>query len=339
MAKISVIIPAYNSEKTILETIKSVLGQTFIDFEIIIVDDGSTDATLTSISQFNDERIKVFTQRHQGANVCRNFGLSCANGEFVSFLDADDVWTHNKLSSQLKALQENLQASVAYSWTDYIDENGNFLLSGTHITANGRVYEKLLVSNFLENGSNPLIRKSAIIELGGFDEKLNAAQDWDMWLRLSNKFEFVAVPKVQILYRKSRNSLSSNLHRQEKSSLQVLEKAYRLSDRDVQHLRSQSLTNLYKYLTCKSLEQPYTRNKAMFAAKFLWRLCIYDFERFYHWRLYSILCIKILLIILYPSYPSLLIFIKCNFQSFMDKPMGVKQEIAHINNSRFKNFR
>ena len=180
--KISVIIPAYNCEKTIKSTIESVLNQSFTNFELIVINDGSQDATLDIVSQIDDARINVFSYANAGGNVSRNRGLYHAAGELVSFLDADDIWTPDKLQAQLQALGNNLDAQVAYSWTDYINENGDIFLSGTHITANGDVYEQLLINNFLENGSNPLIVKQAILELGGFDESLPAAQDWDMWL-------------------------------------------------------------------------------------------------------------------------------------------------------------
>jgi glycosyltransferase involved in cell wall biosynthesis len=198
---ISVIIPAYNCEKSIKETINSVLQQTFTDFELIVINDGSQDSTLDVINSIQDTRMKVFSFENAGGNISRNRGLNLAVGNYISFLDADDIWTPDKLESQLEALQKNPEAHVAYSWTDYIDEEGNFLVSGRRVSVNGDVYEKLLINNFLENGSNPLIRKEALVELDGFDESLKAAQDWDMWLRLAAKYSFVAVPKVQILYR------------------------------------------------------------------------------------------------------------------------------------------
>ncbi|WP_315790564.1 glycosyltransferase [Fischerella sp. JS2] len=301
MPLFSIVIPTYNSEKTIRQTIESVLKQTFSDFELIIINDGSTDSTLEVISEFQDSRIKIFSFENAGGNVSRNRGLERATGEFVSFLDADDLWTFDKLESQLNALKANPQAAVAYSWTDYIDEQGKFLLSGTHITANGNVYEQLLISNFLENGSNPLIRRKALLELGGFDEHLTAAQDWDMWLRLAQNFNFIAVPRVQILYRISANSLSTNLARQEKASLQVLDKACSTNTQDLNHLRRKSLTNLYKYLTCKALQQPFNRKKGLVAARFLWKYIFNDSSRFNHTHLILKLLLKIALIIIFPS--------------------------------------
>ncbi|WP_347566433.1 glycosyltransferase [Scytonema sp. UIC 10036] len=295
------LIPAYNSAKTILETIESILKQTFNNFEIIIINDGSQDSTLALISEVKDDRIKVFSYPNAGANVSRNRGLYRAVGDYISFLDADDLWTPDKLELQLQALQENEDAMVAYSWTDYIDEKSKFLLSGTHITENSHVYEKLLVINFLESGSNPLIRREALIKLGGFDESLTAAQDWDMWLRLAHDYQFVAVPKVQILYRKSGNSLSSNLARQEKACLLVLNKAYSNSPASAQSLRKQSLANLYKYLSCKALEQPFNRHKGKAAAIFLMKYVINNSSRLKYAKMTLVMLLKIIIIILLPA--------------------------------------
>ncbi|MBG1266594.1 glycosyltransferase [Nostoc sp. WHI] len=299
---ISVIIPTYNSEKTIKETIESVLNQSFTSFELIIINDGSQDSTIEVITQIQDSRIKVFSYPNAGGNVSRNRGLHHAVGEFVSFLDADDIWTTDKLQSQLNALQENLSAKVAYSWTDYIDENSEIVLSGTHFTANGDVYEKLLVTNFLENGSNPLICRKSLIALGGFDESLGAAQDWDMWLRLACKFNFVCVPSVQILYRITANSVSSNLVRQENASLQVLKKAYEQRPSALKSSWNISLTNLYKYLTCKALQKPFNRQKSLTAAKFLCNYFLNDSLRFHRIIFTLKLLLKIIIILIVPKF-------------------------------------
>ncbi|MEH2454788.1 glycosyltransferase [Nostoc sp.] len=305
---ISVIIPAYNSEKTIKETIESVLDQTFANFELIIINDGSQDSTVDVITQIQDSRIRLFSYPNAGGNVSRNRGLNLAVGEFVSFLDADDLWTPDKLQSQFKALQEDVTAKVAYSWADYINQNGKFLLSGKRINVNGNVYENLLVNNFLENGSNPLICRKALITLGGFDESLSAAQDWDMWLRLASKFDFICVPSVQILYRISANSLSSNLVRQEKACLQVLKIAYkeRPSLRDatrttLKHSWNISLANLYKYLTCKALQKPFNRQKALAAARFLWKYFLNDPSRLQNINFTLKLLLKIVIIFILPT--------------------------------------
>jgi glycosyltransferase involved in cell wall biosynthesis len=275
--KISVIIPVYNGEKTIKQTLESVLNQTLFDLEIIVINDGSTDKTKEIVNSICDSRLQIFSYKNAGLSASRNRGLFQAIGEFVAFIDADDLWTPDKLESQFKALQENQQAAVAYSWTDYIDTEGKFIKSGKYPTATGNIYSKLLLSNILENGSNPLIRKQAFDTVGNFDESLTAAEDWDMWLRLASHYEFVLVPKAQILYRVSANSMSTNLKIQEVASLQVIERAFSQSESaSFQHLKKSSLANLYLYLTFKALESANKLAKSRIAANFLGKCIKHD---------------------------------------------------------------
>ncbi|WP_414622130.1 glycosyltransferase [Calothrix sp. CCY 0018] len=267
---ISVIVPVFNGEKTIEETINSILNQTFQNIEIIIINDGSTDATLETIKNISDSRIKVFSYPNAGLSASRNRGIDRAKGEYISFIDADDLWTPDKLELQWQALQSNQEAAVAYSWTDYIDESSKFIKSGRRIKANGDVFSKLLITNFIENGSNPLICKKAL-EIGSFDESLPAAEDKDMWLRLAANYEFVCVEKPQILYRISTTSMSTNLKRQEAASLKVIECAFSYPKAEkLQHLKKQSLSHLYQYLTFKAIEAPPKQTQTLTAVYFWW---------------------------------------------------------------------
>ncbi|MBD2167457.1 glycosyltransferase [Calothrix membranacea FACHB-236] len=276
MPLISVIIPAFNSEKTIKKTIESVLQQTFTDFEVIIINDGSSDSTLEIVQKINDSRITVYSFDNAGANVSRNRGLYYAKGEFVSFLDADDMWSLDKLESQLKLLQIHPESSVAYSWTNYIDDKSQFLRRGSYIVATGNVYPNILLVNFLENGSNPLIRKQALNVIGGFDESLGACQDWDIYLRLATNYQFVCVSSPQILYRVTPSSLSSNVMQLENACLTVIEKAFNQAPSYLQYLKRHSLSNIYKYLLYKALEGTPKRSKTIIAAKFLCKVISYD---------------------------------------------------------------
>lgn len=276
MPLISVVIPVYNGEKTILETIKSVLNQTFSDFELIIINDGSHDKTLEMVEHIQDSRLKVFSYPNAGLSASRNRGFSRASGEYISFIDADDLWTPDKLEAQLTALQENPKAGVAYSWTNYINESGHFCHRGSYLTVTGNVQGKLLLLNFLENGSNPLIRRQALTEVGGFDESLLAAEDWDMWLRLAARYDFVCVPSPQILYRVSANSMSANIFKQEAASLKVLEQAFDCAPQSLHYLKPHSLANIYKYLTSKALEGPPERKRSFAAARFVGQAVIND---------------------------------------------------------------
>lgn len=276
MTKISVVIPVYNGEKTIKETIDSVLYQSFKDFELIVINDGSTDKTLDIVSDIKDERLQVFSYPNAGLAASRNRGISLAKGEYISFIDADDLWTADKLEAQFKALQENPQASVAYSWTNCIDESSQFLRAGTYITFNGDVYANLLLTNFIDNGSNVLIRTKVFQEVNNFDESLTSGEDWDMWLRLAKRYHFVAVSKPQILYRITASSMSANLTRMEAQSMRVIEQAYAVAPHSLQYLKPFSKGNIYNYFVFKALDLTPTKRNAFDAARFLWYAVKYD---------------------------------------------------------------
>src|SRR5919199_2876382 len=236
MPLISVIIPVYNGEKTIRETLESLLNQTFTDFEVLVINDGSQDATLDIVSSIKDPRFKVFSYPNAGPSASRNRGVAMASGEYISFLDADDLWTPDKLEAQLKALQTHPEAALAYSWTDFINESNQFLRRGSYINVTGDVYKHLLLTDFLENGSNPLVRKKALEEVGEFDESLTHGEDWDMWLRLAVHYPFVAVPSPQILYRVYAHSSSFNISKLEAGCLQVINRAFAQAPETLQPL-------------------------------------------------------------------------------------------------------
>lgn len=276
MSLISVIVPVYNGGETIKETIESVLNQTFSNLELIIIDDGSQDSTLNIISNIKDSRLKVFSYQNAGVAISRNRGIQKAGGKFIAFLDADDLWTSDKLEAQLKALQSNPQAAVAYSWVDYINAEGEFLHNGNHITINGNAYKQMLVENILENGSNPLVRRDALIKVGDFDQSLTPAEDWDMWLRLAACYDFVTVPYPQILYRTLSSSGSSNVLKMEKVCLQLIDQAFYSAPISVQYLKNKSIATVYRYLTGKLLESASVSENALTAMRLFYNTIRYD---------------------------------------------------------------
>ncbi|MUG99156.1 glycosyltransferase [Scytonema sp. UIC 10036] len=271
LPKISVIIPAYNAKRTILETIQSVQQQTFSNFEIIVINDGSTDNTLELLQSVKDKRLKVFSYENGGLPVARNRGITHAMGEFLAFLDADDKWTPDKLELQLTALQERSEAGLAYSWTYYWYEEQNSVSPSTPVFFEGNVQANLLVNNFIANGSNPLIRKQAIESTGEFDPTLKSCEDWDYWLRLATHWNFVVVPKHQVYYRISSISMSSKVNVMEEAALIVVEKAFQDVPVELQHLKNQSLAGVYQYCTHQCLQNSgKSRHIVNQAAKKLW---------------------------------------------------------------------
>ena len=247
MPKISIIIPAYNAEITIRETIQSVQQQTFSDFELIVINDVSKDRTLEVLQSITDSRLKVFSYENGGLSVARNRGISQATGEFIAFLDADDLWTCDKLELQLAALQQHPEAGVAYSWTYYIDEQGQALFPGIPIFYQGNVHGDLLIKNFLLNGSNPLIRRQAIESVGDFDPAFPHFADWDYWLRLAACWNFAVVPKYQIFYRQSSRSMSAKVDGIKDAGFMMLEKAFRTASVALQIHRNKSYSILHQY--------------------------------------------------------------------------------------------
>jgi glycosyltransferase involved in cell wall biosynthesis len=247
MPEISIIIPAYNAEKTIVETLASVQAQTFSDWEAIVIDDGSTDNTLNLLKAQKDPRIRVFSCPNAGVAAARNRGLAEVTGDFVAFLDADDLWTPDKLELQRAALQANPEAGVAYSWNYYQYENLDDSYAETSNRFEGNVYADLLIKNFIQNGSNPLVRKEAIASVGLFDSTLIGCEDWDYYLQLAKNWPFVLVPKVQVIYRQSPGSVSSNIEVMKHYLLVLINRTFKTVPKELKHLKNESVSWVYKY--------------------------------------------------------------------------------------------
>ncbi|NEQ44097.1 MAG: glycosyltransferase family 2 protein [Leptolyngbya sp. SIOISBB] len=298
---VSVVIPAYNAEKTIAETVNSVLTQTFDDFELIIINDGSTDNTLEVIQRFSDARIRVLSYENSGPQKSRNCGLEKAKGKFISFLDADDLWTDDKLELQLQSLNHNPHASVVYSWTNVIDENSNFLRRGGYPTKKGNVFLDSLLANLFENGSNFLAYTDAVNAIDGFDEAIIAGQDYDIAISLAEQYMFEVVPKVQILYRKSNKieSWSSGIQRARMGIDQIYEK--HLSNRnDLPDYQNAFLGNFYKYLVYECLNNFPSREKGLYCLGLLRVLLINDPKLIFK-KVFLKICLRALLTIVLPS--------------------------------------
>ena len=254
MPKVSIIIPAYNAESTIKYTLVSVREQTYRDYELIVIDDGSTDRTVEIVRELADDRVKVFSYKNAGLPTARNRGIQRATGEYIAFLDADDLWTKDKLEKQIAILEANPEVGVVYSQTYCINSQSNVLYYCDPVSFTGNVLKELLLTNFLHNGSNPSIRKQAVATVGEFDSSLNSSEDWDYYLRLAALYPFAVVPEYQVLYRQTENNMSSNVARMKQASYTVLERAYQKFPQ-LQRYRRQSFSILHLY--CAEL---YLRN-------------------------------------------------------------------------------
>jgi glycosyltransferase involved in cell wall biosynthesis len=245
---ISVIVPAYNSANTLLETLRSVLNQTFTNFELIVINDGSTDNTLNLLKSVKDPRLKVFSFKNGGLPTARNRGIERARGQFLSFIDADDLWVTDKLEKQLAQLRRHPEAGVVYSWTLIMDAAGEKFYPGNCESYQGDIHAQLLLSNFIASGSNIMLRREAAASIDGFDPALRAQEDWDYYLRLAQKWPFVVVSEPQILYRKSATSICSNFERMEKYIFIVHRKMFTDLPAHLAKLEAQSRAKKYEFL-------------------------------------------------------------------------------------------
>jgi len=208
--KISVIIPTKNRAHYVSSAVQSVLGQTFGDFEVLIVDGASTDNTREVVSKFHDERIRYIRERKdRGASASRNTGISQSRGKFIAFLDDDDLWVPSKLSKQLNLFDKNpcIGAVSAGAWI--INENDETI--GFRIPSlRGNIFPKILSKNHVGNCSMVLVRKECFEKSGLFDENLEASEDYDLWVRLTKHYEFDYVNEPLVLYRVHEKRISTN---------------------------------------------------------------------------------------------------------------------------------
>ena len=237
---VSVIVPAYDAESTLPDTVDFIQRQTFQNFELIVIDDGSTDGTLEWLRSVPDPRLRVFSYPNGGPAVARNRGIERSRGEFISFIDLDDLWTPDKLALQLQALRQQPEAALAYSWTAFVDKHGDFLFAKDASCCEGVVYAELLRHCFVASGSNILVRKSCALAVGGFDTALPAAQDWDFYLRIAARWRFAVVPRYQILYRIWERAFSADAQRSEEAMLRICDRAFEARSRPLPKRGEQS---------------------------------------------------------------------------------------------------
>jgi len=196
---ISVIIPTYNRGWIIKEAIDSVLSQDYRDFELIIVDDGSTDNTLEILNSYQDD-ITVLRQNNHGVSAARNRGIMAASGRFVAFLDSDDLWLPQKLSSQVDYFNLNPDAIICQTEEIWIRKSVRVNPKKRHKKPRGMIFEQSLAL-CLVSPSAVMIRRSLFDEVGFFDEKLPVCEDYDLWLRISCRFPVYLIDTPLIIKR------------------------------------------------------------------------------------------------------------------------------------------
>lgn len=195
--EISVIIPTYNRLDFLKEAVKSVQEQSYLNFELIVVDDGSTDGT----SEFLENAVvKSIIQENRGVSVARNAGIRVAKGKYITFLDSDDSWQKNKLQRQVEFMTTHTDAMVCYTDEIWIRKGVRVNPKKKHGKHSGWIFEKCLPLCIV-SPSSAFMRKEFFEEIGLFDESLPACEDYDLWLRASLQFEFHYIPEKLIIKR------------------------------------------------------------------------------------------------------------------------------------------
>ncbi len=223
MPQVSVIIPVHNRAEFLTEAVNSVLNQTWTDFEIIVVDDGSTDGTRDAAMLYGD-RIRYFYKDHEGPSKARNFGALKACGNFLAFLDSDDTWEPNKLEVQMRFLQSHSDVRLVScgSYALGSSRKRKVALKGDRV---GDLFLDLYQRSFI-NTSGVVLNRDCFFQVGPFDETIQTAEDYDLWLSVARHFPIAHLDAPLVGIRKHPEELSKNKLELRKNAMGVLQKHF-----------------------------------------------------------------------------------------------------------------
>ena len=200
MPKVSVIIPTYNRLPMLKEAVDSILAQNFEDFELIVIDDGSSDGTAAEIARYGG-RVKLLQHKeNRGVSAARNTGITHAKGKYIAFLDSDDLWVKGKLKIQTTFLDENPHYPLCYTDEIWIRKGKRVNPMLKHAKYSGWIFEKCLPLCTI-SPSSAMMRKTLFSRVGLFDEALPVCEDYDLWLRISARFPIFFIDKKMIIKR------------------------------------------------------------------------------------------------------------------------------------------
>ncbi len=224
----SIIVPAFNVERTLGSTLAALLAQTFASFEVILVDDGSSDRTAEIAAAFaDDHRLRIVTQANRGLAGARNTGIAAARGTYIGFCDADDLWLPGKLAAHLQHLEDNPTVGISYSCSAFINDDGRLTGQAQQPRLTGVDAAHIFKRNPIGNGSAPVMRRAVLDEISYrppsetarnwyFDETFRQSEDIECWLRvaLTTDWQFAGIPGLLTQYRINAGGLSSATNRQ-----------------------------------------------------------------------------------------------------------------------------
>ncbi|CAN5513579.1 hypothetical protein BH10ACI3_BH10ACI3_21940 [soil metagenome] len=246
---VSVVIPNYNYAQYLSEAINSVLDQTYPDVEIIVVDDGSSDASKEILLSYGN-RIETVLQQNQGVAAARNNGVKASSGEFIAFLDADDLWGAEKTEKQVNCFRNDEKLGLVHVGVSEIDSNGNSIgdkLEG----GEGKMWQELLLfsgKGILGGGSGVMMPRTIFDEVGGFDERLSTSADWDLYFQISSRFEVGFVREPLLKYRVHNSNMHANIDVMERDMTLAFEKAFHPESPDLSAIKRRAFGSLHQNL-------------------------------------------------------------------------------------------
>ena len=275
MPKVSVVIPTYNRAHFLPETIQSVLVQTFQDFEIIVVDDGSIDNTKEVVDNFQDLRIKYIYQENQGGSAARNTGAKTSSGEYIVPLDSDDVLLNNAIEKGVQTLDRHPEAAFSYGHAHLMDESGrvfSMLKQKQKLSYVGesvdKIKEFLILGDYVP-GCTIMIRRKCLFDVGLFDPTFPGSQDYELVVRLTRKYPiaYMAEPLAKYRIHPGRLTTARELDEREKTDSCILEGIF--NDAELSPLLSSQQPEAYFHLYLRMAERAYGESKMKTARKYL----------------------------------------------------------------------
>ena len=226
MPSVSVIIPAYGHRDFLMQTLESVFAQSYTDYEVIVVNDGSPDDTETLLAHLVREgRIQYVKQDNRGQAIARNRGLSMASGRYIALLDDDDLWPADKLSWQVEELSRQPEAVMVYGQHLQLGKSPAKIFPG-EFAPDGSAFDAFVDAGWIRSPGQTLIRAEVLRDIGGFDAAIWGTDDWDLWLRLAKAGAFIYRPRVALHYRMHQTNASRRFHRMYRNGLRVVHKHF-----------------------------------------------------------------------------------------------------------------
>lgn len=246
---VTVVIPNYNYAHYLRETIDSVLAQTYPNIEIIVVDDGSKDGSREVLESYG-ERITAIFQQNQGVSAARNNGAAAGTGEFIAFLDADDVWLPEKIAKQIERFTAEPTLGLVHVGVDEIDAGGTSLLHRLEGSEGDAVEDLLMLGRkgVLGGGSGLMVPRMVFDEIGGFDMRLSTSADFDLFVQIASRYRVGFVDEILIRYRIHNSNMHANVKVMEHDMKLAFEKAFTNARPDIEELKRRAYGRLHRTL-------------------------------------------------------------------------------------------